>query len=355
MWRRLAWLWVPALALVLVGCRTTGDGATSPTPAAGPAAGAVPTVAEGAPLTLIKLIVPQGASFDVALPVFVAEQEDYFARYGVQVETQTAKGGADTVQAVATGDADAALGTGPLAVFGAFAQGARLAIVSSQMIGSPDLVFYAPAASPISGPEDFPGHKIGYSEPGSSSHFALLALRERLRQQGLGDFDMVPVGAVADGLAAVQSGRVDAGWAGVPFAPDGLADRQLKVVARGADLPALRDVSLRVDVVDADFAAEHPGAIKGMLAALRQAYDFIYDPNTRDQAMTIWKQRTSLRQSPTELASAYDYIPKAAVAVGPMKGADVANQMAVQGNLLKAPLTQQELDEVITSRYLPGT
>jgi ABC-type nitrate/sulfonate/bicarbonate transport system substrate-binding protein len=360
MWRRLAHLCLPVVALVLVGCQPSPTSSGTPssisaTAPAGAVASGVPTVTDGAPLTLIRVVVPQGATFDVALPVFVAEQEGYFARYGVQIETQEAKGGADTVQAVAAGDDDAALGSGPLAVFSAYALGARLVIISNEIYGSPDLVFFAPAGSSISSARDFPGHRIGYSEPGSSSHFALLAVQEQLREQGLGDFDMVPVGGVSQGLAAVQAGRIDASWGGAPTAAAEAARSNVKVVARGADVPTLRNLSMRVDFMNADFAAEHPKAVRALLAALQQADAFIFDPGTRARAMTIWKQRTSLKQSPADLQAAYDFFSQSAVAIGPMKGADVVNRMAGQVNVLKTPLTQQELDEVITTRYLPSS
>jgi NitT/TauT family transport system substrate-binding protein len=356
MWRRLAQPGLAVVAIILVGCQpaSTPGGATRPssTSTSAPGGKGVPTVTDGAPLTLIRAVVPQAATFDVALPVFVAEQEGYFARYGVQIEVQNAKGGADSVQAVAAGDADAALGTGPLAVFGAYAEGARLVIISNEIYGSPDVVFLAPADGPIASARDFPGHRIGYSEPGSSSNFVLLALQEQLRQQGLGDFGMVPTGTVPDGVAAIQAGELEASWGGAPMAaaPRG----NLKVVARGADVPELRNVSMRVDFMNADFAAEHPTAARAMLAALQQADAFIFDPGNRDQAMTIWKQRTSLKQSPAELLAAYDYFSPSAMVIGPMKGADVINGIAERASVLKTPLTQPELDELITNRYLPG-
>ena len=74
------------------------------------------------------------------------------------------------------GSVDIATASGVQAAFGTFGKGAPIRIISSEIIGSPDLYWYVPANSPIRKIEDFNGKTVAYSLTGSSSHAGLLAL-----------------------------------------------------------------------------------------------------------------------------------------------------------------------------------
>jgi hypothetical protein len=98
---------------------------------------------------------------------------------------------------------DLSCGGGIEGAIGAFAKGAPLRIIGSEMIGSPDTYWYVVANSPIHSLKDASGKTISYSQNGSSSHAALLSLLELSRNVDLAitpDGPRGPAGQVSGGI-----------------------------------------------------------------------------------------------------------------------------------------------------------
>ena len=115
------------------------------------------------------------SSWDAGLPE-LGKRGNIFKKHGLDLEILYTQAGPESIQALIAGSVDIATASGVQAAFGTFGKGAPIRIISSEIIGSPDLYWYVPANSPIRKIEDFNGKTVAYSLTGSSSHAGLLAL-----------------------------------------------------------------------------------------------------------------------------------------------------------------------------------
>src|SRR6266540_4155768 len=128
----------------------------------------------------LRMVVTQRGLWDTAVTE-LGMRAGIFKRRGLDIEILYTQGGPEAHQAVISGSMDAACGGGIEAAIGAFGRGAPLYIIGSEMIGSPDTYWYVPANSPIRSLHDAAGKTISFSQTGSSSHAALLALIEQYK------------------------------------------------------------------------------------------------------------------------------------------------------------------------------
>src|ERR1700722_20412249 len=147
-------------------------------------------VAQDKPLEKLRVSVPQHGLWDTGVAE-LGQRAGIFKKYGLELEILFTSGGAESQQAVIGGSMDIATGVGVSGAIGAYSKGAPLRSIGSEMIGSPDLFWYVPAASPIRTIAEINGKTIGFSVTGSSSHAGLL---EFARQNNL-DIKAVSTGA----------------------------------------------------------------------------------------------------------------------------------------------------------------
>src|SRR3984957_5550330 len=204
-------------------------------------------VAQDKPLEKLRVSVPQHGLWDTGVAE-LGQRAGIFKKYGLELEILFTSGGAESQQAVIAGSMDVATGVGVSGAIGAYSKGAPLRLIGSEMIGSPDLYWYVPQASPIRTVGDLAGKTIGFSVTGSSSHAGLLELA---RQNGLA-IRPLSTGGMPATLTQAMTGQVDVGWAAVPFGIDLLEADALRLVARGLDVAALRERTTRVNVTNVD-------------------------------------------------------------------------------------------------------
>ena len=114
--------------------------------------GVLATVPTRAQETL-KVAVPQRGAWDTAVPE-LGQRGGIFKKHGLSLEILYTQGGPESIQAVVSGSMDIGTGVGVSAALGAFSKGAPIRLIGSEMIGSPDLYWYVPAASAIRKTED---------------------------------------------------------------------------------------------------------------------------------------------------------------------------------------------------------
>ena len=299
--------------------------------------------------TKLVIGVPHRVFFDVALPMYVAEEKGFYKEEGLTIEPVYVKGGGENVQAVITGDVNIGLATGLFAIFTAFAKGAPVTLVSAQMTGMSEF-WYALETSPIRKLEDVAGKKIAYSNPGSSTHMAVLAVIDQLKAKGLKAPEDIALGSPPDTFTAVKTGQADLGWSNPPLFFDRIEKGEIRVVFQASDIAKLRDVTIRANFVNADFAKKNPDAVKKFFRAYQKAVDFIFDK--REEAAKIWIRRADLKLSEPMVLKAWDYFSKQAMALKPIKGIQATMEDAIKFKFLKQPLTQAELDRLIDLRYV---
>src|SRR5262245_11045235 len=118
----------------------------------------VPAVAQ----ETLKLAVPQRGAWDTAVPE-LGQRGGMFKKHGLSLEILYTQGGPEAIQAVVSGSMDIGTGVGVSAAVGAFAKGAPIRLIGSEMIGSPDLFWYVRPDSPVRSIADLAGKTIGYS------------------------------------------------------------------------------------------------------------------------------------------------------------------------------------------------
>jgi ABC-type nitrate/sulfonate/bicarbonate transport system substrate-binding protein len=156
-----------------------------------------------------KLVVGKAAPGAFSfVPVDVGIAHGIFAKHGLDIQSVGLSGSAKLHQAMAAGNLDIGLGSGPDMVFPI--KGSP-EIVVANMAGPPLLMsFIVPWTSPIKTPDDLKGKRIGISTVNSLTQWLALELA---RQKGWGPDGMsyVTVGAeAAPQVAALVTGQIDA-------------------------------------------------------------------------------------------------------------------------------------------------
>ena len=262
-----------------------------------------------------------------------------FKKHGLNLELLYTQGGGETNQAVISGSADIGIAAGTAGVLGAFAKGAPLRIIAAGTTGAGDLYWYVPANSPIRSFKDLDGKTVGYSTNGASTHTTVLAL---IKHYGV-NARPIASGAAAVTLTQAMTGQIDVGWASPPFGLAQLQDGQIRIIARGSDVPSTRDQTVRVHIANANVLAQRHDAIVRYMQAYREALDFLYD---NPEGVKIYAQYAKVSEA---LAARIrdEFLPKAAEQPDRVSGIDAITQDAIAFKVLQAPLTKAQLDELI--------
>ncbi len=262
-----------------------------------------------------------------------------FKRHGLALELLYTQGGGETIQAVISGSADIGIAAGTAGVLGAFAKGAPLRIIAAGTTGAGDLYWYVPAASPIKSFKDLDGKTVGYSTNGASTHTTVLAL---IKHYGV-SARPVASGAAAVTLTQAMSGQIDVGWASPPFGLAQLHDGQIRIIARGSDVPSTREQTVRVHIANATVLAQRRDVIARYMQAYREALDFLYD---NPEGVKIYAQYAKV--SDVLAARIRDeFLPKAAEQPDRVSGLDAITRDAITFKVLQAPLSKAQLEELI--------
>lgn len=310
---------------------------------------AAPSYVSAAPAKVV-VVVPHRVLFTVAVPIYVAQDRGFFKESGIDVDVVFTKGGGENVQAVVSGDAQVGLSTGFFAVLSAFAKGAPVKIVASEITGM-DTFWYALGNSPIRKFEDLAGKKVAYSLPGSSSHMAVLAIVDQLKAKGLKPGEPVSLGGIPDTFTGTKTGQTDAGWSVAPFFLDRVEKGEIRIVVKGSEITALNDLTMRVHFANADFARKQPEALKGFLRAHQKAVDFMFE--SPRETTKIWIKRAELKLPEATVLKTWEFYSRAALAAKPVRGVEKTMEDAVKFKFLKAPLSQAEVAKLIDLSYLP--
>ncbi len=286
---------------------------------------------------LLKLAVPQRGSWDAGLPE-LGKRGGIFKKHGLDLEILYTQAGPESIQALIAGSVDIATASGVQAAFGTFGKGAPIRIISSEIIGSPDLYWYVPASSPIRTIQDFNGKTVAYSLAGSSSHAGLLALIAQYKLTA----KPTSTGSITATFTQTMTGQVDVGFSGVPFFLDQMEDGKIRIVASGNDLDSLKSRSGRVNITNVATLQNRREALARFHAAYKDTLDWMYaDP----AALKIFSEFTGLPER--VVSKVRQLVPKEALAPDRIVGVDAIMAEAVRDKFLPAPLTSQQVDELV--------
>ena len=286
---------------------------------------------------VLKIAVPQRGAWDTAIPE-LGQRAGIFKKHGLTLEILYTQGGPESIQAVVSRSMDIGTGVGVSAAVGAFAKGAPIRVIGSEMIGSPDLFWYVLPASPIRKIEDLNGKTIGFSQVGSSSNAALLEL---LKQYKL-DAKPVALGGMQATFTQTMTGQVDVGWAAAPFALDAVADGKIRIVARGTDVAALKERTARVNVTNLTVLEQRRDALGQFMRGYLETIDWMYsDPD----ALKLYGEYSQLPA--TVVQRVREFIPKDTIAPERVVGLDQIVADAVKLKFIADPLRPAQIKEFV--------
>ena len=287
---------------------------------------------------LLKVAVAQRGQWDTAITE-LGERSGIFKKRGITVEILYTQGGPEAHQAVISGSMDIACGGGIESAIGGFSKGAPVRIIGSAMIGSPDTYWFVVANSPIKSLADASGKTISYSQNGSSSHTALLALLDQYKV----DARPVSTGGHPATLTMAMTGQIDIGRGAAPFGLDLVEEGKIRVIARGSEIKARADQTVRICMANAQVLGRRGDAVARFMQAYRDTIDWMY---TDPAAFGVYEAFSNIRHE--LMAKVRDqYFPKATLWPDEVRGLDLVLSDALKNKFTARPLTPAEIKEMI--------
>jgi NitT/TauT family transport system substrate-binding protein len=291
----------------------------------------------------LKVAVPQRGAWDAGIAE-LGRRAGIFKKHGLDLEILYTQAGPESIQALIAGSVDIATAAGVSAAFGTFAKGAPIRIISSEVIGAPDLYWYVPANSPIRKVEDFNDKTVSYSLTGSSSHAGLLALIAHYKLTA----KPTSTGSITATLTQTMTGQVDVGFSAIPFFLDKVEEGQIRIIVSGNDVPSLKVRTGRVNITNLATLQNRRDVLVRFHRAYKETIDWLYaDP----AAIKTFSDYSGLPEKVAQRVPAL--FPKETLAPDRVVGTDIIMAEAVQGKFITAPLTPPQLAELIQIPDVP--
>src|SRR5712691_9108987 len=252
----------------------------------------IATTASNAGAETLKVAVAQRGFWNSTF-IDVGLKQGYFKEVGLDIEILYTEGGASTLTPVIAGSIDIAMTNGILGVVAAYAKGMPVKIISAEATGA--------------------------------------------------------AGGAPATLTQVMSGQIDVGWSVPPFVLQQLADGRLVIIARGSDVAALAQPTIRVNVANANALKEKRGAFVRFVKALSRSIDWAYsDPKAIDNYADIAKVPRALAQQ-----TRGDFFPKEGLQLSEVKGLDVTLKQALEFKYITSPMTVADAQGMLDILYKP--
>jgi len=280
-----------------------------------------------------------GRGIGEAFVTEVGDTAGYFKKYNLALDIFYTDGVGETPQAVISNSAQIGMASGFLGAIGVFAKGAPVRIIGGSYTGGRQVFWYVAAASPVRRVQDLEGKAIGYSTTGSSTHAGLLALQKHYKV----NFKPVQTGNAAATMTAVMSGQVEAGWAGAPFGVAELEAGKTRLIMTSGDAPDFDKQTNRVAIANADEFKARPDVFARYMRGYRDSLAWIYGTPEGIKAYAAFANLSE------EIArrALRDFLPLSAVDPDRISGVDEVMADAITFKFIAAPLTAEQLRELI--------
>jgi len=237
---------------------------------------------------------------------------------------------------VISGSADIGIGIGTAGAMRAFARGAPVRVIAAAYVGVGDQYWYVPANSPLKSLADATEkNTLSYSTNGSTSHVIALGF---VKQLGVKAKPTATGGPPAT-YTMTMSGQIDIGWAVVPFGLLEQQDGKIRVIARGPDVPTLRNQTIRVQIVNANALKERKDVMVRFMRAYRESIDWMYS-----NPLAVKYYAETIKQPESLVVMQRDqYNPKEALSPDRLSDIDQVMADAVEMKFLDAPLSKAQL------------
>src|SRR5213083_382630 len=285
----------------------------------------------------LKVAIPQRGAWDAGVAE-LGQRGSIFKKHGLNLEVLYVQAGPESIQAVIGGSMDIATAAGVSAAVGTFAKGAPIRIIGSEMIGAPDLYWYAPASSPIKKIDDFKGKTVAFSLTGSSSHAGLLALIAQYKLTAI----PTSTGTIAATITQTMTGQVDVGFGAAPFGLDLAEDGKIRIIVTGNDVASLRSRTVRVNLTNLNTLQKRRDTIVRFNRAYQETVAWMYsDP----AALKHYGEYSNLPEK--IVLRVRELIPKESMATDRVEGIEQIMADAVAGKFIPAALTGDQIKELL--------
>jgi NitT/TauT family transport system substrate-binding protein len=287
----------------------------------------------------LKATLGQKGNWDTSV-IELGSRAGIFKKHDLEIETIYTSGSGETLQPVISGSVDLGFAVGTLGAMAAYSKGAPVRIIGAQATGAADY-WYAKAASPIKTIKDANGHTIAFSTNGSSTNSVVRAFIDEFKLTGA---KPMATGNPASTLTAVMTDQVDIGWAAPPFGLKELEDNKIHVVAKATDAALVRGQTIRTVVANADTLVKRRAVIERFMQAYRETIDYMYSDNPqviKDYAAFVGITEPLARRVRDE------FFPKSLIWPDEIKGLDSLMAEAVSLKFIPAPLSKEQLGELI--------
>jgi NitT/TauT family transport system substrate-binding protein len=270
---------------------------------------------------------------------YTAKENGIFDKYDLDVSIIHGDGGAASLQAVITGSQDVVWGNGSLGVIAAYAKGAPVRVLGSNIKGVGEIFWYVKSDSPIKKFEDLKSdHVLAYSRPGSTTHLAVLFLQEALKLPA----KLVSVGGPAAARTQLMSGQVDTGWSAFPINADLIRKKQIRIIGTGARAAGLNGVTIRFIAANSNWLEKNRDVAKRFMKAMEEARLLTYKS---EKQMRAYAKRWNMEYEDVKDAGKYTTIENSEIL--PIGNLQKLNELAVRFKRISKPLTAAQLKELV--------
>jgi NitT/TauT family transport system substrate-binding protein len=182
-------------------------------------------------------------------------------------------------------------------------------------------------------------HTIAYSTSGSTSNSIVLAFVKELGAKA----KPTATGGPPPTYTQVMSGQIDIGWSAPPFGLEEIEQGRIRIVARGSDVPSMRNQTVRVQIVNADALKSKADAIKRFMKAYRETIEWMY---SNPLAIKYYAEKIGKSEALVE-QSRKQFHPRETLAPDRLSDLDGVMADAVALKFLEAPLSKEQLAELI--------
>jgi NitT/TauT family transport system substrate-binding protein len=266
-------------------------------------------------------------------------QAGIFQKHGIELENFGTQGAGETLQAVISGSADIGIGIGTSGAMRAFVRGAPIRVIAAAYAGTGDQYWYVKPDSPLKTLADATEkNTMSYSTNGATSHAIALAFGKQLGVKA----KPIATGGPPATYTMTMSGQVDIGWGVMPFGLKEYQEGKFRIIARGSDVPSMRNQTMRVQVVNLNALKERKDVMLRFMRAYRETLDWMY---ANPQAAKLYGEKMKLSEE-LVILQRDQFNPKEAMLPDRLSDLDLVMEDAVALKFLDKPMTKDELTEL---------
>jgi ABC-type nitrate/sulfonate/bicarbonate transport system substrate-binding protein len=301
---------VAATALIAAGCGSSDDSSgSSASTSATASSGAAP-----AKTVKVKLVDAGGLKQGAYIwDLYAAIDNGNFKNHGVDVSVIPVDNGALSVQAITAGAADVA---GPISAdsfINGIDQGAAITLAGLTEKAQGQFI----AKNSIKTWADLKGKKVGSSTPALTGSDLYMIQMMQLNGIKKGDVHITSLGASDAKVKAVKTGAVDATMLSAPYNQVALEGGGYHVLGSTWDSPVTSWPFIGLGF-SKKFESAHPDTVKGFMAAIQEAHDWLLQPANKDKAVAMLAKYTDSTTS--SAAATYKTVFEDAKSVLPKVG-----------------------------------